>query len=159
MRPDLLIRTSTDPSVRKADPSADFGVRGAFFMSLFDRPNFGKISGWNAVMLAPVSGNASSCRLVPSRISISTWTSSSFSGLWIEKIFADPEVPDVEFPLRVAIGTWSIGTWSIGTWSIGTWSIGTLICLATSAVSLRLATGAVMLDEEAKGLPARQARP
>ncbi len=138
MWPDLLIRTSTDPSVRKADPSADFGVRDAF-MSLFDRPNFGKISGWNAVMLAPVSGNASICRLVPSRISISTWTSSSFSGLWIEKIFADPEVPDVELPLRLAVGA-------------------TSICLATSAVSFRLATGAVMLDEDAKGLPARQAR-
>ena len=139
VRPDLLIRTSTVPSVCKADPSADFGVRGAFFMSLFDRPNFGKISGWNAVMLASVSGNASICRLDPSRISTSTWTSSSFSGLWIEKIFADPGVPDVKPPLRLAIGT-------------------TSICLATSAVSLRLATGAVMLDEEAKGLPARQAR-
>ncbi len=64
--------------------------------------------------------------------------------MWIEKIFADPEVPDVEFPLRVAIGTWSIGR--------------TSICLATSAVSFCFATGAVMLDEDAKGLPARQAR-
>ncbi len=90
-------------------------------------------------MLAPVSGNASICLLVPSRISISTLTSSSFSGLWIEKIFADPGVPDVKPPLRLAIGT-------------------TSICLATSAVSLRLATGAVMLDEDAKDLPARQAR-
>ncbi len=90
---DLLVWTSTDPCVLKADPSADFRVRGAFFMSLLDRPNFGKISGWNAVMLAPVSGNASICCLVPSWISIFTWTSSSFSGFWIDKIFADLGVP------------------------------------------------------------------
>ncbi len=90
-------------------------------------------------MLAPVSGNASICRLVPSRISISTWTSSNFSGLWIEKIFADPGVPDVEIPVRLAIGT-------------------TSICLATSAVLFCLAPGAVMLDEDAKGLPFWQAR-
>jgi hypothetical protein len=54
----LLILISINPSVLKADPSVDFRVRGGFFMSLFDKPHFGKISGWNAMMFAPVSGSA-----------------------------------------------------------------------------------------------------
>ena len=83
------------PSVLKADPSADFGVWGAFFRSLFGRPNFGRILCWNAVMLAIVSGKASILCLDPLTFSISTSTSSSFSGLWIEIFVADPGVPDV----------------------------------------------------------------
>jgi hypothetical protein len=62
-------------------------------MSLFDRPNFGKISGWNAMMFTPVSGNASIGHLDCESQSPLERTP-AFLGCGL--IFADPGVPDVE---------------------------------------------------------------
>ena len=85
----LLIRTLTDPSIRSRDPSADVGLFVSSFKLFTDRPSFGRISGWNAVMLAPVSGSAAIFSFLPSMFSTVTSTSSSFSGLWADAIFKD----------------------------------------------------------------------
>ncbi len=101
VRPDLLIRTWTDPRVLSADPSADFGTFVFSTKLSTERPNFGKISGSNAVMLAPVSGRASIFSFFPSMFSISTSTSSSLSGLQADAIVS--EASDADAALEVDV--------------------------------------------------------
>jgi hypothetical protein len=104
-------------------------------MSLFDRPNFGKISCWYAVMFTPVSGNA-----------------------WMGRLDRESQSPLERAPAFLSCGLRKFLL------------ILEYLMLNSALISHRyhfellsnqcilfcLATGAVMLDKDAKGLPAPQ---
>ena len=103
--PDLLSRTSTAPSVLRFDPSADFGTVATILRLSTDMPSCGKISGWNAVIFAPVSGRNFVFSLLPSMFSTSISTRSSFSGLCADAIVIAPiDADDVLVADAVAFG-------------------------------------------------------